>query len=93
MNTAAALTPLTPLTSFAPVVAPRVAPTLEQKARLATVEAWSAPYRSESFAEDLPEWRAPAPVAKPRWRVALLLAVPLGMALVGSVLPIVATVA
>jgi hypothetical protein len=82
MNTAAH-------SSFAPSAAPRVA----SKARRGAITAWSAPYRSESFAEDLPEWRAPAPAAKPRWRVALLLAVPLGVALIGGLLPIVAAAA
>jgi hypothetical protein len=46
-----------------------------------------APYRSEAFAEDLPE---PSPVSHPRTQrgAAWLLVVPLGAALIGSALPV-----
>ncbi len=63
---------------------------LPPQASLPPLDAWSAPYRSESFAEDLPLCAAPAPVApKPRWQATLLLALPLTLALIGSLLPIV----
>jgi hypothetical protein len=63
---------------------------LPPQASLAPHAAWSAPYRSESFAEDLPLSAPPAPVApKSRWQATLLLALPLTLALIGSLLPIV----
>ena len=62
-------------------------------ARCGAAAALGAPYRSESFAEDLlevPSMQA-SPWAQRRGRV--LLAVPLGLALIGSVAPILGGVA
>lgn len=71
-----------------------VALNLEQAAHLTTLDAWSAPYRSESFAEDLPLAALPLSVAaKPRWRAALLLALPLMVAVLGGLLPLVSNMA
>ncbi len=48
-----------------------------------------APYRSEAFAEDLVQAPAPRPIPQHKARRAVLLfAVPLGAALIGSMLPI-----
>jgi hypothetical protein len=64
--------------------------TLAQQAHPAPLDAWSAPYRSESFAEDLPSCAAPLPVKpKSRWHAVLLMTLPLALALLGSMLPVV----
>lgn len=67
-----------------------VALNVAQQVHLAPLDAWSAPYRSESFAEDLPLSAAPAPV-KPtsRWSAVLLVTLPVALALLGSLLPLV----
>jgi hypothetical protein len=78
--------------SAASNVANAVALNLAQTAHLTTLDAWSAPYRSESFAEDLPNAQLPAEVpSRLGWRLRLLLAVPLGLALIGSMLPVMLT--
>lgn len=63
---------------------------LAQQAHFAPLDAWSAPYRSESFAEDLPRPAALLPVMpRPRWHSVLMLALPVTAALLGTVLPFV----
>jgi hypothetical protein len=56
-------------------------------ARRGSASSLGAPYRSESFAEDLLD-TTPALTPRARRRGLVLLAVPLGLALLGSVAPI-----